>query len=91
MLITQGGKRWRLLYESPGPGNDGSCDNPSTPKKAIRIRRRLLRHPKRHAEVLIHECLHAQGWHLDEEFVARAASEIKTALERTGLLREDGP
>ena len=91
MLITLGGKRWRLLYESPGPGNDGSCDDPTTPNKAIRIRRRLRRHPRRHAEVLIHECLHAQGWHLDEEFVDRAAREITAALDRTGLLHEDAP
>jgi hypothetical protein len=41
--------------------------------------------------VLIHECLHAQGWHLDEEFVDRAAREITAALDRTGLLHEDAP
>ena len=91
MHLIQGKRRWRLVYGDPGRGNDGLCDPPTLPNKAITIRRRLLNHPRRHAEILIHECLHAQGWHLDESFVTQAAREIARALIRTKLLREDPP
>lgn len=37
-------------------------------------------------ECVIHEGLHAQGWHLDEEFVERAGREIANLLDRLGLI-----
>jgi hypothetical protein len=91
MLITQAGRRYRLLFESPGRRNDGSCDPPDSFHKAIRIRPSLRRYPARLTETIIHECLHAQGWHIDEEFVARAADEIARVLDRLHLIVEELP
>lgn len=91
MLVTLANRRWRLLFANPGNGNDGICDPPSTPHKAIRIRPSLSRYPTRLAEVVIHECLHAEGWPLDEDFVTQAAEDIARVLDRLGLIKEELP
>ena len=86
MIVVQGGHRYRLLFADPGRGNAGSCDPPDQPNKAIRIRPSLRKRPVDLVEVVIHECLHAQGWPLDEDFVGRAAAEITRVLERLNLI-----
>jgi hypothetical protein len=91
MLVTQAGRRYQLVFESPGKGHDGLCDAPTTPGKKIRLRPSLRRNPPRLTEIVIHECLHAQGWQLDEQFVARAADEIARVLDRLGLIVEELP
>lgn len=91
MITLQGGRRWRLRYADPGRGNDGSCDPPTTPCKEIRLRPSLRKRPTDLVETIIHECLHAQGWPLDEDFVGRAAAEITRVLERLQLIRQETP
>lgn len=91
MLITQAGRRYQLVFENPGKGHDGLCDAPTTRGKKIRLRPSLRRNPTRLTEIVIHECLHAQGWQLDELFVARAAYEIARVLERLNLIVEELP
>lgn len=91
MLVTLASRRWRLLFANPGKGNDGICDSPSTPRKSIKIRPSLRRYPARLVEVVIHECLHAEGWPLDEDFVGQAAEDIARVLDRLGLIKEELP
>ena len=61
------GRFWRLRF-APNMANRGDCDPPSQRKKEIRISS-TLRGEER-LEVLLHELLHAAGWHIDEAFVS---------------------
>lgn len=83
-VITIKGKRWRLLFEQLR-GCDGKCDPPDTPNKGIHIHSTLFRRPKRLMTVAIHECLHAEGWPLDEGFVETAAEDIQRVLWAIGF------
>lgn len=91
MIVVQAGRRWQLLYADPGRGCEGSCDPPTRPSKQIRLRPSLRKRPVDLVETIIHECLHAQGWPLDEDFVGRAAQEITRVLERLELIRQETP
>lgn|GEM_PF-1463868 len=91
MIIVQGGKRWQLVFADPGRGCAGSCDPPTRVGKQIRLRPSLRHHPTELVETIIHECLHAQGWQLDEAFVAQAAADITRVLERLALIRQETP
>ncbi len=62
--------------------NRGDCDPPNQPGKEIRISS-ALRGEER-PEVLIHELVHAAGWHIDEMFVERFARDAARALWRLG-------
>lgn len=75
------GKVWSLRF-APNMANRGDCDPPSQPGKAIRISS-TLRGEER-LEVLLHELVHAAGWHIDEGFVAQFASDAARALWRLG-------
>lgn len=61
---------------------DGRCDDPTTPKKRITIKKTLV--GERRLEVLIHEMLHACYWDLDEEAIATTARDIARVLFRLG-------
>lgn len=75
------GKVWRLRY-APNMANRGDCDPPQQAGKEIRISS-ALRGEER-LEVLVHEFLHAAGWHIDETFVERFARDAARALWRLG-------
>jgi hypothetical protein len=75
------GKLWRLRF-APNMANRGDCDPPTQPKKEIRISSAL--HGEERLEVLIHELVHSAGWHIDESFVERFASDAARALWRLG-------
>jgi hypothetical protein len=62
--------------------NRGDCDAPTTPNKEIRIASNLRGEER--LEVLIHEMVHAAGWHIDETFVEQFASDAARALWRQG-------
>jgi hypothetical protein len=62
--------------------NRGDCDPPNQPNKEIRISS-ALRGEER-LEVLIHELVHAAGWHIDETFVERFARDAARAFWRLG-------
>ena len=81
MQITINGKRWQLV-RSRLKNDDGQCDPPDWPNKAIRIDKRLKGLHKLDTE--IHEMLHAGQWNLDEEFVEKLAGDIARALYRMG-------
>lgn len=81
MRIAILGKRWNLRF-APNMANRGDCDAPTTPNKEIRIASNLRGEER--LEVLIHEMVHAAGWHIDEEFVERFAGDAARALRRQG-------
>jgi hypothetical protein len=74
-------KVWSLRF-APNMANRGDCDAPSKPGKAIRISSSLRGEER--LEVLIHELLHAAGWHLAEEYVEQFAADAARALWRVG-------
>ena len=80
------GKFWRLRF-APNMASRGDCDPPDKRGKEIRIASSLRGEEK--LEVLIHEMVHAAGWHIDEEFVDRFAKDAARALWRLGY-RETG-
>lgn len=77
--LTMLGRRWRLRF-APNMSNRGQCDPPDLPRKEIRISTSLAGEER--LEVLIHELLHAAGWHIDETFVERFASDVARILWR---------
>jgi hypothetical protein len=81
MRVKVLGKVWNLRF-APNLANRGDCDPPDQPGKEIRIAS-TLRSEER-LEVLLHELLHAAGWHIDESFVEQFASDAARALWRLG-------
>lgn len=62
---------------------DGDCTQPNGDAvREIRICKGLSE--ERELDVTIHEALHGCGWHIDEEFVARAATDIARLLVLAG-------
>ena len=81
MQISILGKRWRLRWAA-NLANRGDCDPPNQPGKEIRISTTLRGEEK--LEVILHELLHAAGWHIDEAFVECFARDAAKALWRLG-------
>lgn len=85
--ITINGERWTLREVARlGPEEsplDGDC---SRDARLIRVRK-SLRGIER-LETLIHEMIHAEGWHIDEEFVERAAADMAAVLWQLGYRGE---
>jgi len=86
MQVNLLGKRWGLRF-APNLGNRGDCDPPNVPKKEIRVDSQLIGEER--LEVLIHEMVHAAGWHIDEQFVERFAADVARALWRLGYRSGD--
>lgn len=82
MRITILGKRWWLRFVSRLDRARGECDDPSTKNKELRIRKGLKGEQK--LEVLIHEHLHAAGWHIDEKFVKKFSEDVARNLTKLG-------
>lgn len=90
MRVVIAGKRWQWLWWPFGPSdNDGECDPPTTPNKAIRVRNSLDRRDRQYRlmEVAIHEALHALNWHIDEETVTHGGEDIARLLWNLGYRR----
>lgn len=81
MQITVSGKRWNLRFVRTR-AYDGECDPPTKAKKEIRIADRLKGEEK--LDTILHELLHSAGWHIDEEFVAKFATDAARALTKLG-------
>lgn len=82
------GRRYQIKFV-PLQQVYGLCDAPDKLDKTITIDSRLAGEAK--LTILLHECLHAAYWHLDEEYVNRAAKDIARLLWRLGyrLKNED--
>lgn len=87
MHATMGRRRYEVVRCKLPRSTWAECDAPDKPGKQIRLSSRLR--GRELVECVIHECLHAQGWHLDEEFVERAGREIANLLDRMGLIAEE--
>lgn len=86
MRLTILGKRW--WYKTVKKiGNNattlGQCDSPKKRGKEIRVLSRLTGEER--MDVAIHEMLHAAGWHIDEEFVDRFATDAARNLFKLGF------
>lgn len=86
MEIELLGKRWRLADHSR-PGCRGSARIATVRNKEIRVDSQLRGEER--LEVLIHEMVHAAGWHIDEQFVERFAEGVSRALWRLGYRNGD--
>ncbi len=78
------GKRYRItrLSRHQSKKLDGTCDDPSTPNKAIETDPRLK--GQVHLETVLHEALHAAYFDLSEEAIGDAARDIARLLWRLG-------
>jgi hypothetical protein len=81
MRLTILGKRWNLRF-ARNLKNRGDCDPPAAPGKEIRVGSSLR--DEERLEVVLHEMLHAAGWHIAEEFVDQFACDAARALWRLG-------
>ena len=86
MRITILAKRWNLRF-APNMADRGDCDSPDCKQKGIRVLSTLKGEER--LEVLIHEMLHAAGWHIDEEFVEQFAHDCARTLWRLGYRNTD--
>ena len=81
------GRRWNLVYRRLRD-NRGECDPPEQCKKEIRVANDLR--GQEELEVLLHEMVHAAGWHLDEEYVQKFADDVSQVLWRLGYRKLPG-
>ena len=73
------GKIWSLEYVRRLPmGARGSCDAPTKHAKKIKIKQSLKGILK--LDTIIHECLHAGLWDLDEEAVEELAADLARVI-----------
>jgi hypothetical protein len=79
MNLTIRQKQWLLRFVKRLPKKlHGECDGPHIENREIRILERLK--GIKRLEILLHECLHAAFWDLDEEVVETVAKDIAVAL-----------
>lgn len=81
------GRIWRLRFV-PNLSTSGDCDSPATPSKEIRIWQGLRGQDR--LDTIIHECLHAAHWSIDEAFVAQFATDLARILWQLGYREEEG-
>lgn len=79
------GRMW-LLREVNAKNYRGECDPPDKTRKEIRIKQRMG--SEETMEVLLHEMIHAAGWHIDESFVEAFAADAARILTKCGYRRE---
>jgi hypothetical protein len=72
---------WTLRF-APNLANRGDCDPPDKPGKEIRVSSSLQGEER--LEVLIHELVHAAGWHIAEGFTETFARDAARVLWRLG-------
>lgn len=83
MKIRLRGKTYSVVKADLGRVRLGECDYPEYKHPEIRLSS-TLKGEKRKLEILIHECLHACCWDLDESVVAETAADIANALYKLG-------
>ena len=87
MRVRIRGKHWTLVYTNALPNDaDAHYEAPTTPNKQIRIRPNLSE--ARRLEMVLHECLHAAFWDLEEEAIESSAEDIARVLWRLGYRQE---
>lgn len=81
------GKRYKFSRTNLMPDCLGKCDAPNKVNKGIKVHKGLK--DKKELEIILHECLHACFWHIDEEFIDAAAGDLARALWRIGYRKDD--
>jgi hypothetical protein len=79
--VTIRGKRWRLKREKIR-GAYGTCDGPNEKGKSITIDPNISGQTE--LDTIIHECLHAAFWDMDEEAVSEVGTDMARILTRLG-------
>lgn len=87
MRVRIRGRLWDFAIDSRGvsPDANGYCEAPHRKRKRIRVRPGLS--DAKTMEAVIHECLHAGAWELDEEFVEEWSADVARVLSRLGFTR----
>jgi hypothetical protein len=81
MHVTILGKRYKVRFTWLKE-NAGDCDDPTRPRKEIRICTGLGE--QKELETVLHEVLHAADWHKTEEWVEQVARDQTRLLWRLG-------
>ncbi len=82
------GRQWEIVFKDKlkrlpdGRQARGWCDAPETKSKKISIRNGM--DDLETLDTLLHEMLHAAGWHIDEPFVEQFATDAAAILTRLG-------
>ena len=82
MRVKVLGKYWNLCFKRM-PNHYGRCDRPDSVDREIAICA-ATRGPEL-LDTVIHEVLHAAGFHIDEEFVAEFATDLTKILRRKAI------
>lgn len=79
------GKVWQLFVVPFNPLRSarGTCDDPKTPKKEI-----IVQDDQFMLDTVLHECLHAGFWHVDEGYVTKWATDVAKILTDLGYTRD---
>ena len=72
---------WNLVFRG-NLKNRGDCDRPDAPNKQIRVSSRLR--GQHRLEIILHECLHAAFWDLDEEAIEQVGHDLARILWKLG-------
>lgn len=84
MQISLGGKRWTLVFKKVPEEGDyrGYCLAPDMKAKRIVVDKALTGEER--LEVILHECLHAALWSIDESVIEGTAKDLAKILWRLG-------
>jgi hypothetical protein len=78
------GSEWTLAFTRRMKDCYGYCNN-----RTKRIAIDQSTKGQKRLEILIHEMLHACGWHIDENFVKEAAKDMATILTELGYTADE--
>jgi len=88
IIVTILGRQWTLLFCKrlrrlpDGQQARGWCDDPATKGKTIRIREGMSDEDT--LDTVLHELLHAAGWHIEEDFIEQFSTDAASILTRLG-------
>lgn len=89
MRVTIRKKRWNLVFKNlRNQKRRGYCEAPHEKNKEIVIDSRLRGQER--LQVIVHELIHAMGWHLDEEFVQESGDDLGRVLWNLGYRTDSG-
>lgn len=83
--VTMRGRKWKITPIAQN-GDLGACQAPNIPDKEMDIP--IDGDTRDELRVIIHECLHACLWDLDEEAVDETSTDIARLLWRLGWRNE---
>lgn len=87
MRVEICGKRWnlKLVHKTKRRRHHGKCDDPTDVGKEIQVEHND--EEQRVLDTILHECLHAGVWSLDEKVVAQWAGDVAKILIKLGWHR----